>query len=297
MTSSLTVDKKGTVSTEENIYFTQEEFDSMYAGVDASELAAQGYVGPVTVDGVEYQLFSTTGDDYSSDETDYTLTATEFVYVPQTQTDYENAELSDEDAQELANQLADSFSFVNITVTFPYKIVATNGVLSEDKKSVTFEGMGKNSTDAALYAYTSKSKKKITISGIDENGCTTKNSVKVAADQKIKKITVNGKTQSSQKVTLKKDGTYTIRVETKDSANVFTVCRDTKKPTVSGVKNGETYKNSVKITFKDKTSGVASATLNGKAIKSGKKVTKSGNYTLKVTDRAGNTKTVKFKLK
>jgi hypothetical protein len=170
-------------------------------------------------------------------------------------------------------------------------------VHSEDKKSVTFEAMGKNSTDTALYAYTSKSKKKITISGIDENGCTTKNSVKVAADQKIKKITVGGKTQSSEKVALKKDGTYTIRVETKDSVNVFTVCRDTKRPTVSGVKNGETYKNSVKITFKDKTSGVASATLNGKVIKSGKKVTKSGNYTLKVTDRAGNTKIVKFKLK
>jgi hypothetical protein len=72
---------------------------------------------------------------------------------------------------------------------------------------------------------------------------------------------------------------------------------DTKKPTVSGVKNGKTYKKAVTITFSDDGSGVKSAKLNGKSIKSGKTVSESGSYKLVVTDKAGNKKTVKFKIK
>lgn len=66
-------------------------------------------------------------------------------------------------------------------------------------------------------------------------------------------------------------------------------------PTVKGISNGKTYK-SAKIAFKD-ASGVKSATLNGKSVKSGVKVTKAGSYKLVVRDKHGNTKTVKFKIK
>ena len=69
-----------------------------------------------------------------------------------------------------------------------------------------------------------------------------------------------------------------------------------KKPTISGVKNGKTYKKAVKITFKDE-SGVKSAKLNGKKVKSGVIVKKNGSYTLTVTDKNGNTRTVRFKIK
>ena len=51
------------------------------------------------------------------------------------------------------------------------------------------------------------------------------------------------------------------------------------------------------INFKDATSGIEKATLNGKKIKNGKTVSKKGSYTLKVSDKAGNTKKVKFKVK
>lgn len=71
---------------------------------------------------------------------------------------------------------------------------------------------------------------------------------------------------------------------------------DTKKPTVSGVKNGKTYKKSVKITYKD-ASGIKSAKINGKRFKSGKIVSKNGSYTVTVTDKAGNTRTVRFKIR
>lgn len=71
---------------------------------------------------------------------------------------------------------------------------------------------------------------------------------------------------------------------------------DTTKPTVSGVKNGKTYKKSVKIIYKD-ASGIKSAKINGKRFKSGKIVSKNGSYTITVTDKAGNTRTVRFKIK
>ena len=71
---------------------------------------------------------------------------------------------------------------------------------------------------------------------------------------------------------------------------------DKTKPIIKGVKNGTTYKKVVTIKFSDK-SGIRKATLNGKKIKSGTKVKKNGSYTLIVTDKAGNSRTVRFKIR
>ena len=70
---------------------------------------------------------------------------------------------------------------------------------------------------------------------------------------------------------------------------------DRTKPSVKGVKNGKTYKKAVTIKFSDK-NGIQSASLNGKIFINGSKASKKGTYTLKVTDNAGNVKTVKFKI-
>ena len=77
--------------------------------------------------------------------------------------------------------------------------------------------------------------------------------------------------------------------------------KDTKKPIVKGVKNNKTYKKSVKFKVSDK-SGIKKVTLNNKKIKvskakKGYTVKKKGTYTLKVWDKAGNVRTVKFKIK
>lgn len=102
--------------------------------------------------------------------------------------------------------------------------------------------------------------------------------------------------------TVKKNGTYTIRVITNDETTYSIKYKvkgiDTTAPTVTGVKNKKTYKKAVTIKFSDKGgSGIKKATLNGKKISSGKKVSKKGSYTLKVTDKAGNAKTIKFTIK
>jgi len=75
--------------------------------------------------------------------------------------------------------------------------------------------------------------------------------------------------------------------------NGFTI--DKKKATVN-VKKNETYKAGKKVTFKD-ASGIKSAKLDGKKVKSGIKIKKKGMHTLVVTDKAGNKITVKFKIK
>lgn len=101
--------------------------------------------------------------------------------------------------------------------------------------------------------------------------------------------------------TVKKNGTYTIRVITNDwvaySIQHKVKGLDNTAPKITGVKNGKTYKKAVTIGFSDKGSGIKSAKLNGKTIKSGKKISKKGKYTLKVTDKAGNTKIVKFTIR
>jgi hypothetical protein len=102
-------------------------------------------------------------------------------------------------------------------------------------------------------------------------------------------------------VSVTKNGKVTFMIQTTNDfryAGTYKVTGiDTKKPTVSGVKNGKTYKKAVTITFSDDASGVKSAKLNGKSIKSGKTVSASGSYTLVVTDKAGNKKEIKFKIK
>lgn len=125
-------------------------------------------------------------------------------------------------------------------------------------------------------------------------------------DSELKELAVDAKS-----VTVKTPGKYSVVIclygtvswdisEKDHNFAVYTVnvtSSDRTKPVVSGVKNGKTYNRAVTIKFSDKDSGIKSAKLNGKNIKSGKKVSRNGSYTLVVTDNAGNKTTVKFKIK
>jgi hypothetical protein len=109
---------------------------------------------------------------------------------------------------------------------------------------------------------------------------------------------------ATKSFTVNKNGWYTVRFEDKEWGTywyryVKVTGIDKTKPTVTGVKNGKKYKKAVTIKFKDNKggSGIKKATLNGKKIKSGKKVSKKGKYTLVVKDKAGNKKTIKFTIK
>lgn len=186
---------------------------------------------------------------------------------------------------------------MSYVVTMPAEIVFTNGKLSKDKKTVTFEFDLKDIAKTGdFYAFTKDAKDIVTLGNVDGKYATGKKVV-INTPDKIKKITVNGKAISKSSFSTKTDGRYEVVVTTKNSKLKQTVIKDSKAPTVTGVKNGKTYKKTVTIKFSDATSGVKSAKLNGKTIKSGKKVKSAGTYTLVVTDKAGNKSTVKFTIK
>lgn len=91
------------------------------------------------------------------------------------------------------------------------------------------------------------------------------------------------------------DGNKTVYMQLKDTAGnlstVFsdTIVLDTTPPVITGVANSGVYNTDVTISFNEGT-----ATLNGAPFTSGTIVKSTGNYTLVVTDSAGNTTTVTF---
>lgn len=140
-----------------------------------------------------------------------------------------------------------------------------------------------------------------TITGVkDGKVYATDKTVKFADDSKgvgILKGNYNGTSfKSGKKFT--SDGKYVIRVYDKNrNLQKLTFYIDKKKPVVIGVKNGAIYKSTVTVKFRDAGTGVKSATLNGKSIKSGTKVSKAGTYTLSVKDKVGRVTTVKFTIR
>jgi hypothetical protein len=71
---------------------------------------------------------------------------------------------------------------------------------------------------------------------------------------------------------------------------------DRTPPSIMGVENRATYFGEVTVMYYDSLSGVKSAMLNGRNILSGARVTKAGDYTLTVTDYAGNASQRVFKI-
>lgn len=98
----------------------------------------------------------------------------------------------------------------------------------------------------------------------------------------------------------KKSGTYSVRITDQYGNNTMKKIKisniDVTAPKIKGVTDSKSYKKSVTLTWTDTQSGINKnkATLNGKVVSSGTKITKEGKYTLKVYDKIGNCKTVEF---
>ncbi|WP_426252360.1 InlB B-repeat-containing protein [Paenibacillus pabuli] len=89
--------------------------------------------------------------------------------------------------------------------------------------------------------------------------------------------------------TVTADGVYTLVVTNSISSTTVHFSIDTAAPVVSGVTDNGKYNESPTITFNEGT-----ATLNGSPFSSGGTVQSEGDYTLIVTDSAGNTTTLHF---
>ncbi len=189
---------------------------------------------------------------------------------------------------------------VQMTITFPYSVIKTNGNVQEDGKTVIWD-LQQLEDISRLYAVfqETNSLKAPTYTGASNGkNYNTGVTLKVDSENLLDYIDVDGQKIKSDYLFLSEESVYNITATdiNGNSSNIkFRI--DTTKPSISGIANGKTYKSKRTIQFSDKGSGIKKAVLNGKAVKSGKTVSKKGNYTLVVTDKAGNKKTVKFKIK
>lgn len=101
--------------------------------------------------------------------------------------------------------------------------------------------------------------------------------------------TLNGEPYTSGKL-ISQPGKYTLRLSDatgNETVTIFTI--DRTAPVISGVKSRQVTNQSVTIQYNEGT-----ATLNGKRIRNNWLVKNSGAYTLRVTDQAGNVKSLTF---
>lgn len=101
--------------------------------------------------------------------------------------------------------------------------------------------------------------------------------------------------------TVVKNGIYSIRLKDKNKKYILKRIKisniDKLPPSISGVKNGGSYKDKVKIYYWDRGgSGIRYALIDNVEIENGATISKKGTYTLKVADYAGNVKTLTFRI-
>lgn len=255
------------------------------------------YAGTTKIKGVEHNIYQSSSKVSKKDTRDM------FVTLSDTQAVMNMMDLT-ENLDDLENQGMDAsadvagLDYAVINIKYPFKVYKTNGILQKDGYTVQYPLENQKleriyAVSAAKYA----NSRKCTISGVKNKGYYRKNkTVKAESDGVIMSFKVNNVSQTTNSYTATEDGTYTVKAKML-AGNTKTVkfVIDKTKP-VTNIK-AKTYHKKVTITFKDKTSGVKTATLNGKKIRSGKVVSKTGSYVLKITDKAGNVRTVKFSIK
>lgn len=236
---------------------------------------------------------------YDSDIT-YTLTLTDDTseeYVGMSHTNAKNAYML------TVNKKAYSIGWYNSSSRW-FSIKVPSG----KKATITFEP----TIDADIEAI---AKDNFNIEIFDKSNTSIYKNTSVKSKEVIKNGLIKSYTDPDKKIDLVGPYTYLVKIGASDGyadGTMFGSCNkqwyslyytltnakkpDTTKPTITGVKNGKTYKKAITIKFSDK-SGIKKATLNNKKIKNGVKVKKNGSYTLIVTDKAGNSRMVRFKIR
>lgn len=193
-------------------------------------------------------------------------------------------------------EVLEKMDFCRSSIKFPNTIIKSNAEVEADTIKLDMNSKFSEDRVYATFKEGVAEKTDLTVTGVGNNKYYKKNvTVNAKSGGVITQFRVNNKPQEKDSYTATKDGVYKVDIKLASGVTKtvkFTV--DKTKPTTN-IK-AKTYKKKVKVTFKDKGSGIKSATLNKKKIKSGKMVTKAGSYTLILKDKAGNTKTIKFKI-
>ena len=309
MDTKMVINEDFTSSTTETMYYNEEELEDLADSAEVTVEEMKATLTPTEINGTMYYAQTETDDSVSASST-----KAEFV-----QLNKNNAviQVGDPETASALNEMG--IEFMNYEITFPKNVVKTNCTLAEDGKTIVMdkEDLSKNVTLYAIFNKEAANTKTVTYSGVTKGKIyKVKKYITINTKNVIKKVnitrngkkyvdegfyTINGKDYDNtyNKFAFVKDGKYVVKTTLVNGATStlkFTV--DKTKPTTN--MKAKTYKKTTKgktITFKDATSGVKSATLNGNKIKSGKVVKKAGKYTLIITDKAGNKRTVKFTIK
>lgn len=292
----------------QDTYMTVAEEKEMLADLGADENASFSelmkesgftFIGTKEINGVVYNQYTATEQKNPQD------TKESFIELSNQKAVLDIASESQVQKEDMSSNVSMNYAgmgFCNVTITYPFEVGKTNGALQADGCTVLYDVVELNKQNhSRAYAIAKTAltaADTITVSGVKNNKAYKKAvTIDVSADSAIASFAVNGKNQAANTYYAKKNGKYTVIVKSATGATkTISFCVDSKKPTTN-VKNKKTYNKAVKITFKDTISGIKKATLNGKKIKSGKKVKNNGDYTLKIYDKAGNVKTVKFTIK
>lgn len=292
---------------QEDIYTTAADEDAIVklfsSGSQDSEITYDeimkemdfSFAGTAVVNGEVNNIYSAT-QEKSADET-----KKEFLVLDKERALYDFSTAEREGSDDVTEETG-GMDFSYLTITYPFAVGQANGEIQSDGCTVKYDLLALEKQKATRIYALSKSvlaaADNITISGVkDKKAYRRSVTVQVDAKSVVTSFMVNGKVQPVNRFNTSKNGKYKVVVKTATGmTKEVNFCVDTKKPTTN-IKNKKTYKKPVKITFKDKVSGIKKATLNGRKIKSGKKVKKNGTYTLKIYDKAGNVKKVKFKVK
>lgn len=191
-----------------------EESTITQMGVSAADMKEAGYKS-VTIDGTKYyQMVESEKMSKSEIKEEYNEMTAKYCYfgtddAEKSMTDTTDAAQLGMSEEELAN-LKKSME-CTMSVTFPYKVSKTNGTLSKDKKTVTWDLL---SDIEYAYAYTTKysDEKAPEIKGV-KDGSTYTEAVKVkyTDDSAIKSAKLDGKAIKSGKKVSKK-GEHTVVV-------------------------------------------------------------------------------------
>lgn len=118
------------------------------------------------------------------------------------------------------------------------------------------------------------------------------------ADKTTTSVWRNATRVTDNYFTVSENGVYTVRVYGTDKTytlGYITVSNvDSTAPTISGVSNGGAYRSAKQIKYSDNGSGLKTAKVNSFAIASGARVSDEGSYSVNLTDKAGNSTTIKF---
>lgn len=309
MDSKIILNDDYTSSQTETMYYNEQELAELAEASETSVDTVKATLVPIEVNGTMYYAQTETNNNVSAEET-----KSEFVALNQN-----HAVIQVGDPETAASLEEMGIEFMNYDITFPKQIVKTNCPLDVDGKTLhlTKSDVSKNATLYAIFNEEAANSKKVTYSGVTKGKIyKVKKYITINSKNVIKKVsitrngkkfrdknvyTVNEKTYDNiyNRFAFVKDGKYVVKTTlVNDATSTLKFTVDKTKPTTN--MKAKTYKKTSKgkkITFKDATSGIQKATLNGKKIKNGKVVKKAGQYTLVIYDKAGNKKTVKFKIK